>query len=55
MAKDIQIEVNRRGLAFDKEIGKHHRNVAEAISEPRTWEEYALEEIEQIRQRITGE
>jgi len=55
MAKDIQIEVNRRGLAFDKEIGKHHRNVAEAILEQRPWEEYALEEIEQIRQRITGE
>lgn len=55
MVKEIQQTVNRNGLAFDKEIGRHHRNVAEKILDQQPWESYAFSEIEKIKQRIVGE
>lgn len=55
MVKEIQIQVNKKGLAFDRKIGIHHKNVAEKILQQEDWESFALEEIKQIKNRIEGE
>lgn len=54
LVKDVQIEINRRGLAFDKNIGRHHQNVAEKILSFEKWESYALSEIEEIKREMEG-
>lgn len=54
MVKDVQIEINRRGLAFDKNIGCHHKNVAEKILSMEEWKPYAEKEINKIRKEMEG-
>ena len=54
MVKDIQIEINKHGLAFDKNIGRHHQNVAERILETDDWYDYATAEIDKLKQDIEG-
>ena len=52
LAKNVQIQINRRGLAFDKNIGRHHQNVAEKILSFDKWESYAISEIEEIKRKM---
>lgn len=54
MVKNVQIEINRRGLAFDKKIGCHHKNVAEKILLMEDWVPYAEKEINEIRKEMEG-
>ena len=54
MVKDVQIEINQRGLAFNKNIGRHHQNVAERILATDDWEAYAIGEIDEIRKEMEG-
>lgn len=54
LVKDVQIEINRKGLAFDKGIGHHHQNVAEKILSLDEWEAYALAEINEIKKEMEG-
>jgi radical SAM superfamily enzyme YgiQ (UPF0313 family) len=49
LAKEVQIEINKRGLAFNKNIGRHHKNVADKILSMDEWEEYAKKEINEIK------
>lgn len=54
LVKDVQIEINKRGLAFDKSIGCHHKNVAEKILSMEDWELYAKKEINEIKKEMEG-
>lgn len=54
LVKDVQIEINKRGLAFDKNIGSHHKNVAEKILSMEEWEPYAEVEIKEIKAEMEG-
>lgn len=54
LVKEVQIEINRRGLAFNKNIGHHHQNVAEMILSVKEWKPYAISEIEKIKREIQG-
>ena len=52
LVKDVQIEINKRGLAFDKSIGSHHKNVAERILSMEEWESYAEKEINEMKKQM---
>lgn len=54
MVKKVQIEINRRGLSFNKNIGRHHKNVAEKILSMEEWEQYAIIEIREIIKEMEG-
>lgn len=54
LVKDVQIEINKRGLAFNKTIGSHHQNVVERILANEDWEAYAIKEIDEIRKEMDG-
>lgn len=54
MVKDIQLEINRGSLVLDKNIGCHHKNVAERILSMKEWESYAEKEINKIRKEMEG-
>ena len=54
LVKDVQIEINKRGLAFNKTMGSHHQNVAERILANEDWEAYAIKEIDEIRKEMDG-
>lgn len=54
MAKDIQKQINRAGLSYNKSIGVHHRNVAEKILSKEPWRPYAIQELEAIKREMEG-
>ncbi len=54
MAKGTQKQINKAGLAYNKAIGLHHKNVAERILAREEWREYAAQQLECIKNEMEG-
>ena len=52
MAKDIQKQINKAGLAYNRDIGMHHKNVAEKILAREQWQDYAAQQLQCIRKKL---
>lgn len=52
MVKELQIEVNKKGRDFSKNIGVHHKNVANKILSFEPWEDYAITQIGIIKEKL---
>lgn len=55
MVKECQKEANIHNMQHNKEIGKHHKNVAEKILDDEDWIEFAKKEINIMMDKIRNE